>query len=543
MYHSQAKIESQLQIAENYLNKNKLIEAKNIYLKILNVNQNNHLILEKIADICIQQQKYDEACVYFSKLERLDGNNVFHLTNFAFSLDKIGQFNLALQVLERAKEVNPNELNIYLNETVTLCNLKRFEDARSSALHALKIQPYSAISFNNLGSVFQKLGDLDSAKIAFSAAVDIDPKYMDARINLAGLYEKYFQYENSKLEYEKILQDYPLLDKSTENLIKVKLAYEYLRVGYLKKGWEYYELALGKEIPFENSRNPKRTFKKPKWCGESLTNKTILVWGEQGIGDEIIFATCINDLQKISANIIIECDPRLVVVFHRSFPNSIVRATSYSNDYTLLSTHDDFDYHIPIGSLMQHFRKYIEDFNQSQAYMLVCHKQAKIFEDRLQKAGVNKFRVGISWRSGLLQAERNINYTSILDWGPIFSLTNIDFINLQYGDCETELKIAEEKFGITIIRWTDLDLKNDIDATLSLISRLDYVITIGNAVSSMSAAVGVPTLVASQKDSWDQFGTMYYPSFPSMHLFPAGESRIQAESLFDISAFLLKELY
>ena len=540
MYHSQAKYKTQLQIAENYLNKNKLTEAKNIYLKILNTNHDNHHILEKIADICIQQQKYDEACVYFSKLERLDQNNVFHLTNFAFSLDKIGQFNLALQVLDRAKEVNPNEINIYLNETVTLCNLKRFEDARNSALHALKIQPYSAISFNNLGSVFQKLGDLDSAKIAFSAAVDIDPNYMDPRVNLAGLYGKYFQYENSKLEYEKILQDYPLLDKSTTKIIKVKMAYEYLRTGDLNKGWEYYELALDKDIPFENSRNPKRTFKKPKWSGEKLTNKTILVWGEQGLGDEIAFATCIHDLLSTDAKVIIECDSRLVKSFSRSFPKAIVRISSFKNDHTLLATNDDFDYHIPMGSLMSHFRKTIEDFSSSKPYLLVCKTQASIFEERLLKIEKKKFRIGISWRSGLLHAERNINYTSILDWEQIFRLPNIEFVNLQYGECENELLLAEKKFDTQIIRWGDLDLKNDIDATFALISRLDYVISIGNAVAVMAASVGVPTLLACQPELWEQFGTNYYPLFPTVKLFPTEKNEIQAKSLDKISKFIFE---
>jgi len=542
MYHSQAKIENQLHKAENLLSKKKLAEAKKIYLNILNLNQENKSILEILADICIQQNKYDEACVYFSKLERLDEHNVLHLTNFAFTLDKLGQFNFALQVLARAKEIDPSEINIYLNETVTLCNLKRFDDARRSALIALKLEPYSAISFNNLGAVFQKLGDNDSAKTAFIAAIEIDPTYLDPKINLAGLFEKYYEYEKSRIEYEKILFENPNLDKLTTNTIKAKMAYSYLRIGDLKKGWEYYELGMNKEIPFESSRNPKRNFNKPKWNGEDLTDKTILIWGEQGIGDEILFGSCICDFQKIKANIIIECEHRLVTTFQRSFPKSVVRETAYSSDHLMLAKYHDYDFHIPMGSLMSHFRKRIEDFDLSQPYLLVCKDKASTYEKRLSKVSTNQIRIGISWRSGLLLAERNTNYTAILDWGPIFSIPGIDFVNLQYGECEDELINAESKFGINIIRWDDLDLKNDIDSTLSLISRLDYVISIGNAVCDMSAAIGVTTLKLSKLNSWDQFGTNYYPLLPTIIPFATAESNSQAESLFDVANFIKEKL-
>lgn len=538
MLSSKSKIENQIRKAQSLILKNDLGAAKLIYLKILNLNLKNKFILEKLADICIRLSQYEEACEYFSILERLDASNVLHLTNLAFTLDKLGQFNLALQALNRAKQVNSNEVCIYLNETVTLCNLKLYEKARDSALAALKIEPYSAISFNNLGAVFQKLGDNASAEVAFSAASEIDPTYLDPIINLAGLYVAHQDYEKARLEFERILTNFPNLDSSTVNLIKVKLAYEYLRIGDLSNGWQCFELAFDKDIPFENSRNPKRTFLRPKWNGESLINKTILVWGEQGLGDEIAFATCLNDLLNTGAKVIVECDPRLVECFSRSFPLAKVRSTSYNNDHTLLATYDDFDYHIPLGSLMYHFRKKIDDFKLSQPYLLVSKSKALIYEDRLNKIEKNKFRIGISWRSGILQAERNNNYTSILDWESIFKLHNIELINLQYGECELELLQAENKFNKKVIRWADLDLKNDIDATLALISRLDYVISIGNAVALMAAAVGVPTLLACQSDQWDQFGTNYYPLFPTVKLFPTGKNEAQAKSLYDISAFI-----
>ena len=152
------------------------------------------------------------------------------------------------------------------------------------------------------------------------------------------------------------------------------------------------------------------------------------------------------------------------------------------------------------------------------------------FENRLTVSN-KKYRVGICWRSGIINPERNPNNTSLLDWGSIFNLKNFEFVNLQYGECELELKAAEERFDINILRWSDLNLKDDIDKTLSLISRLDFVISIGSAVFSMAASVGVKVFVLLPRKTWDQFGTSYYPFFPNVEVFSPLQSDIQAEAL------------
>lgn len=520
---------SDINAAQKLYKKNNFNEAKKIYQKLQKSDPKNIFFLEKLADVCIQLNQYEEATAHYSQLERLAPSNVLFICNFGYALDKIGQFELAIQVLNRAKEVDPTEISIYLNQTVSFCNLKKYELAKETALQALKIQPLSAITLNNFGAVLQKLGDYDSAKLAFDTAITIDSKYMDARINLAALNIQTANYDQALITLESELQKVEPLSPSAK-ILKIKLAYEYLRCGRLREGWKCYELALDSEVPFENSRVPKRTFKKPKWDGGNISGKTILIWGEQGIGDEILFATCINDLINEGCQIIIECQKRLINPFSRSFPNIMVRESNFSTISPFSSTYDDYDYHLPIGSLMSIYRNQIEDFARSTPFILVDNKSANEFEKRLTNSK-KKYRVGISWRSGLMSAERNSGYTSLLDWGAILNLENIDFINLQYGECELELKYVEEKFDINILRWADLNLKDDIDETLSLISRLDFVITVGNAVCTMAASIGVKVLLIYPRKAWDQFGTSYYPFFPNIEVFSPLKSDIQAEAL------------
>ena len=524
-----SKFISDINLAEILYKKNDFKASKKIYQKLLKNDLENIFFLEKIAGICIRLNQYEEATAYFSTLERLAPNNVLFVCNFAYALDKIGQFDLAIKVLNRAKEIDSSEISIYLNQTVSFCNLKKFDLAKESALHALKLEPLSAITLNNFGAVMQKLGDNASAKAAFETAASIDNSYMEAKINLAAVNILTKEYDKALFLLESELGRVDP-ESSTAKFLKVKLAYEYLRCGRLTEGWKCYEFALDREIPFENSRWPKRSFNKPKWVGQNIKGKTILIWGEQGIGDEIIFATCIKDLINEGCEIIIECQKRLVDSFARSFKNVKVRESDFSIISPFSSPNNDYDYHLPIASLMSFYRNNIHDFVNSAPYMIVNKNWAEEFENRLTISN-KKYRIGICWRSGIINPERNPNNTSLLDWGSIFNLNNFEFVNLQYGECELELKAAEERFNINILRWSDLNLKDDIDKTLSLISRLDFVISIGSAVFSMAASVGVKVFVLLPQKTWDQFGTNYYPFFPNVEVFSPLKSDIQAEAL------------
>jgi hypothetical protein len=135
---------------------------------------------------------------------------------------------------------------------------------------------------------------------------------------------------------------------------------------------------------------------------------------------------------------------------------------------------------------------------------------------------------------------RNSEYTSILDWGPIFSISNACFINLQYGDCEEELNQAEIKFNIEILRWNDLDLKKDIDNVMALIDCLDCVVTAGTAVFSMAGSLRKETYMFLNKSTWDMLGTKYYPWFDTVNVVLAPDKNITASALEPIAEMIKK---
>jgi ADP-heptose:LPS heptosyltransferase len=241
-------------------------------------------------------------------------------------------------------------------------------------------------------------------------------------------------------------------------------------------------------------------------------------------------------IMQSNLNFIVECEPRLISIFSRAFPDFKIRPPCVNDDILLSSASDDYDYHLPMGSLMKHTISKLEDFEKLGPYLKVDPTLVFEFENRLSKIS-NKKRIGICWKSGNLNAERNIHYTNLIDWKIIFETPECEFINLQYGDCEAEIIEAEDFFNLKIVRFADLDLKNDFESTLALISRLDLVITVGTAVSQQAAAIGIPVVLMMQRD-WSNFGTDYYPFYENVvSLFPP-KGGIVAECLVDAEKIL-----
>ena len=115
------------------------------------------------------------------------------------------------------------------------------------------------------------------------------------------------------------------------------------------------------------------------------------------------------------------------------------------------------------------------------------------------------------------------------------------FVNLLHGDCESELIEAENNFGINILRWTDFDLRNDLETVLALVCEMDCVISVGSAVSVIAAAAGVNTLVLMQR-SWVLLGQNdKYPWFPSVRPFVVETNEHVAINICNLQPFVKKK--
>ncbi len=219
-----------------------------------------------------------------------------------------------------------------------------------------------------------------------------------------------------------------------------------LHLGIYSQGWPRYEV-----------RGP--------WVKSILTNirshsgrvnhsptKTILVHAEQGLGDEIVFCSCLPDLIPLAKQVVIVCEPRLEKLFRRSFPTCKVYGFPRRKDHAPCPVAEQIDYQLPMGSLPLHFRSKREAFPRSESFP---HSRSQVSSRMERSLGDDWLRFK-SWhqlaRGGKPLERRKRSIAPDL-WGPIFNTPGAQFVNLQYGDASSDAEEIRELFGVELHDW------------------------------------------------------------------------------------------
>ena len=506
-----AKNSKILQKAKNALTSGRFLNAIICLEKLLLEEPSNTEYLLLMGEALLRNEQFSEATQYFAKVVEKDNQNIRALNNFGAALVRNRQLEEPKDKLLYALELAPNNIDIYTNLGSVYQGLAQPEKSLEIAFKVIESNPSWFMAYNNLGCALGELSRTNDAREAYKTALTLNPKYVPTIINLAQLEVKSGNHIKGVELYERALELNNITNGEQE-LVKYYLSHSYLYLGDLSKGWGYYDYGFSNLLPTGAYRS-KRKFIQPQWSGNIYEQGTILIWREQGIGDEIFFSTCLVDLHETNLNVILECDPRLINIFQRSYPKFKVRGELLNSKF--MSVINDFDVHLAIGSLPKYFRQKISDFGRKLTPWIAEPFLVSAIQNKLSFFN-NKILIGICWRSGKLSIGRNTNYTTLQDWEPLLKCPDYQFVNLLHGDCETEISEIEKLFNIKILRWSDIDLKDDLETVLALVSQLDCVVSVGTAVSTISAAAGVPTLLLVQR-SWDLLGqTDSYPWFPSV---------------------------
>ncbi|MFC4349663.1 hypothetical protein ACFO5Q_17565 [Kordiimonas lipolytica] len=287
--------------------------------------------------------------------------------------------------------------------------------------------------------------------------------------------------------------------------------------GKLDKAWDNYTRRLDHTRRLNQTQI--FTHKVPKWKGQDLAGKSLFILGEQGIGDEVMFGTYMTFLYEQVEKLYIGCDYRLVSIYQRRFPNATVEAyrDAFAHNYRYRSFPKiesdmakgeiSIDYAIEVASCPRfEWTKTANIKPHPAGYLVPDPELDEKFKDKLAAAG-SKPKIGIAWRSGNLTGLRSGIYASIEELGPLFALKDeVDFVNLQYGECADELVRAKELFGVDIIQFDDVDLKKDIEANLAIMNNCDFVVAAVSAPAIFSQAIGTRTVLLTQIAPWWCFG-------------------------------------
>lgn len=383
---------------------------------------------------------------------------------------------------------------------------------------ALEIQPQFVGAYYNKGNALQEQGRLEESIEAYQQAIEIQPDYANAYNNLGLVLLEQGRLEESIQAYQKSIEIQPDSAEAHNNLGQILLL-----SGDFYRGWKEYEWRL----KCDDVISTKRIFPQPAWDGTNLNGKSILIWTRQGIGDEVMFVSMLDNLRQMSANIIVECTERLVPLFQRSFPDT--QFVLQKNPPSLQLLNPDIDYQIPIGSLGQWLRTDGDSFKQSkQPYLTACTNRSAKIKKRYQKLAAGKLLVGISWKStGINQRRALLKSTMLEDWISILSQQDCCFINLQYGDIKEELEQFQQQTNLMIYQGEEIDSLQNLDDFAAQVSALDLVISTSNTTVHMAGALGkqVWTLLPYIPDWRWMLDREDTPWYPSMRLFRQNETR------------------
>jgi hypothetical protein len=239
-----------------------------------------------------------------------------------------------------------------------------------------------------------------------------------------------------------------------------------------------------------------------------------LVLAEQGIGDQVMFASCLPDLLKGAGASFVECDSRLVPLFARSFPQ--IHAIASPADPAALPPVGYCDVIEYLGTLPRFLRRRIDDFPQAAGYLVPDPNLVAKWRSSLARLG-GALKVGISWSGGKDAETRRRRSIPLELWRPLFQVSGVQFVNIQHGWAAAEATKANERFGIPLDDGSDCNPLQNLDDFAAKLAALDLILTVDNSTAHLAAAIGKPvwTLLPFAADwRWmlDRENTPWYPS-------------------------------
>ncbi len=386
----------------------------------------------------------------------------------------------AEQHYRRALRADPHHARAYVALGALLIGREALAEAAECFRRAIEIDPDSARAHSNLGALMaSRLDQFGDATPHLEKAWRLAPDDPDVMCNWA----MYLQ-QRGELDESIALLDRLIEADATDPIPRLNRALARLKMGDFSRGWVDYEARRHAGWPYTA-----RTFPVPEWHGEPLAGRRILVHAEQGLGDQIMFASCLPDLLAMAGGCVVECARKLEAIFRRSFPGVTVVAGPATGKHEPLR---DFDLYVAAGSLPLHFRKDLASFPVHNGYLRADSGAVSAWRKRLEDLP-GKRKVGIAWRGGASSTRRSVRSVALEEWLPILQRADTSFVSLQYTDCREELEQIRRDHGIQIHHWQEAI--DDYDQTAALVSALDLVVSVQTAIVHLGGALGRPVWV------------------------------------------------
>jgi Flp pilus assembly protein TadD len=543
---TELSIEQAIDLAFSYYNDGRLLEAENLCKLILQKRRHHVDALQLLGILLSQRGQYAEAARFLREAVEQTPEQAHLHNSLGMALHHLGELQEATSEFRKAIEIRPDFAKAHNNLGVNMMKLGRIDKAINAYREAIRLQCNFKEAYNNLGLALKKTGELENAVESYKKAVSIDSEYAEALSNL-GLAQivqgKLAQADVNLKKAVSLVPDSPELlnnlgvlynrqehfDEAVtvcEEAIAVcqnnveaynnlgtalmevyrfseadaafkrattidpecagahhNRALVLLLTGQFEEGWQEYEWRWKSE----GFSTPLRPFTQEWWDGSVEDVSKLLVWAEQGIGDEVQFSGLIRNILSRGIQVIVECDERLVPLLKRSFPGIIVVART--NPPALLLKNPSVTHQIQMGSIPRILGLSPDSMPFQKPFMVFDEGRRNQFRSEYKGDG-NPVLVGISFRSG--NSQEGLKRSVGLDqWGPILKVSGARFMNLQYGECSGQLQAAYDSFGVRILEDKRINPLKDLESFADQVAAMDLVISVDNSTVHFAGALGV----------------------------------------------------
>ncbi len=460
--------------------------------------------------------RLEEAVAAYERAIELRPDQAAFHNNLAVALGGLRQLERAIACYQRGIALQPDYADAYGNLGVALKDAGRLEEAEAACRRAIAISPGNAEAHNNLGNVLKEREDQEPAIECYRRAIALKPGLADAWNNLGNSLKKQGRLDETVAAYGQALALKPDLAAAWWNRSLARLT-----AGDYAQGWKEYEWRWEGCPPLRGG-NP--ALPPPPWRGEDLSGRRLLVQAEQGLGDEIMFASILPEIVREAGSCLIECSPKLEKLYRRSFPGAVV----FGNDRTVagweqrlgdwLAGQPAADVRTPIGSLALYRRRGLQEFPRHRGYLKADAQRVRTWKARLGKLGPG-LKVGLSWRGGRAATGRVRRSLELEHLVPLLRRRGLRFVSLQYGEGAEELGRVREASGVEVAHWPEAI--EDYDETAALVKALDLVLSVCTAVIHLGGALGQRTWVLVPHVPEWRYGMQgeATPWYPSVRLF------------------------
>jgi Flp pilus assembly protein TadD len=480
----------------------------------------------------VELRRTEEALAAFHEAVRLDPKFADAFNSLGNALREADRLDESIEAFEQALQLRPGFAEAYNNLGIALARQNRYELAIKNYEKALELRPHYAAAHNNLGIAYANQLEFAKALLSYQQAIAIKSDYTEAYNNMAIVQTQQGQYEEAFASYHRAIELKPNYAEAHSNLgialteagrtdealanyakalelrehypdAHMNRALTLLLVGEFAAGWEEYEWRW--KCKDFNARN----FSQPRWGGEPLDGRRILLHTEQGLGDTFQFVRYARLVRERGGQVIVRC-PKPLIPLLKLCPD-VAEVCLEGGDTP------PFDVHLPLLSLPNVLGTRLDNVPAEVPYLypdsaLVEHWQRQL-------SYIRGLKVGVNWQGNPRYRGDRHRSIPLAHFAPLAAVEGVRLISLQKGFGTEQLR--EVRFSVTELGPQVDEAAGAFMDTAAVLKNLDVLVTSDTALAHLAGALGVPVWLAlPYAPDWRwMLGRDDSPWYPTMRLF------------------------